>query len=193
MRIRRAITVSALLLVSASLTACGGDGDGKVDSVNSNGKAESTGLPEASDMASIADYLNQYASCQDLTPGEKYDDSPLQDKDPAWGEDLVHELAAWGIKERAVCRDNYHDSNTLILMSDMKTFQAKLKKENFTGLLVGKDFAVKPGDDTTKQELKASGLKYLSCDPELQVPSGYKQEPALVDGCVTTDYFPADL
>ncbi|MER5371748.1 hypothetical protein [Streptomyces sp. NPDC002553] len=189
MRIKRAITVGALLLMSASLTACGGD-EGNSDG---DGKAGSPGLPDAADMASIEQFMNKYTSCTGLTPGDEYDDSALRDKDPAWGEDLDNDLPDWGIKERAVCRDAYHDSNTLVLVSDMKKFQAKLKAGNYSGLLAGKDFLVEPGDDQTVKELKASGLKYLSCDPGLHLPSGYKQEPALVEGCVLTDYFPAEI
>ncbi|WP_327184219.1 hypothetical protein [Streptomyces sp. NBC_01334] len=204
MRIRRAITIGALLLMSASLTACGGDdsdagnsdGDGKNSASAStgagkgdSGESASTELPEASDMASIAYYLNQYGSCLDLTPGAEYDDSSLADHDPAWGDDNMTRDPAWGIKERAVCRDNYDDSSTLLVLSDMKKFQTSMHAENYGSILIGKNFAVEPGGTETIEDLKASGLVALSCDPERQIPSGYKQEPAQVDGCVLTNYY----
>ncbi|MFG3033298.1 hypothetical protein ACGFZJ_32900 [Streptomyces sp. NPDC048253] len=204
MRIRRAITIGALLLMSASLTACGGadgdagnsDGDGKSSASTGkgagkggSGESASTELPEASDMASIAYYLNQYGSCLDLTPGAEYDDSSLADHDPAWGDDNMTRDPAWGIKERAVCRDNYDDSSTLLVLSDMKKFQTSMHAKNYGSILIGKDFAVEPGGTETIEDLKASGLVALSCDPERQIPSGYKQEPAQVDGCVLTNYY----
>ncbi|MFE7933817.1 hypothetical protein ACFU6S_34895 [Streptomyces sp. NPDC057456] len=202
MRLRRAITIGALLLLSASMTACGGDdkgsansdGDGKTGATAGSGKgdsseAASTELPEASDMASVAYYLNQYGSCLDLTPGAEYDDSSLADHDPAWGDDNMTRDPAWGIKERAVCRDDYDDSSTLLLLSDMKKFQTSMHAKNYGSILIGKDFAVAPGGAETIEDLKASGLVTLSCDPERQIPSGYKQEPAQVDGCVLTNYY----
>ncbi|MBK3636000.1 hypothetical protein JHN52_24350 [Streptomyces sp. MBT97] len=201
MRLRRAITVGALLLMSASMTACGGDddkgsgnsdGDGRTGASASSGKgggAAGTKLPEASDMASIAYYLNQYGSCLDLKQGAEYDDSSLADHDPAWGDENMTRDAAWGIKERAVCRDDYDDSSTLLLLSDMKKFQTSMHAKNYGSILIGKDFAVQPGGTETIQDLKASGLVVLSCDPERKIPSGYKQEPAQVDGCVLTNYY----
>ncbi|MEU9310154.1 hypothetical protein [Streptomyces sp. NPDC048256] len=199
MRIRRAITIGALLLMSASLTACGGDDD--KGSGNSDGKAgtstggsssptaASTDLPEASDMASLAYFLNEHASCLDLKTGAEYDDSNYTDTDPAWGDENMTQDPAWGIKERAVCMDKYNDANTLLLLSDMKKFQTSIKERNYSSILIGKDFAVDPGDAQTIRELKTSGLKTLHCYAEHPIPSGYKQEPALVAGCVLTDYY----
>ncbi|MFD7939221.1 hypothetical protein ACFV4T_32670 [Streptomyces sp. NPDC059755] len=203
MRIRRAITIGALLLMSASLTACGddgdagnSDGDGKSSASTSkgagkggSGESASTELPEASDMASIAYYLNEHASCLDLKTGVEYDDSNYTDTDPAWGDENMTQDPAWGIKERAVCMDKYNDANTLLLLSDMKKFQTSIKERNYGSILIGKDFAVDPGDAQTVQELKTSGLKTLHCYAEHPIPSGYKQEPALVAGCVLTDYY----
>ncbi|WP_037676811.1 hypothetical protein [Streptomyces griseus] len=201
MRIRRAVTIGALLLMSASMTACGGgddsadgnsDGDGRTGTGTDKGgssQAASPGLPEASDMASIAYFLNEYASCLDLTTGAEYDDSSLADRDPAWGDESMPKDPSWGIKERAACRDKYHDTNTLLVVSDMKKFQTSMKEKNYRQILIGKDFAVDPGDAQTIQELKASGLVTLYCDSEHAIPSGFKQEPAQVDGCVLTDYY----
>ncbi|MEW2044962.1 hypothetical protein [Streptomyces sp. NPDC005476] len=204
MRLRRAITVGALLLMSASMTACGGDddkaggnsdGDGKTGASASSGKggsgeAAGTELPEASDMASVAYFLNEHASCLDLKTGAEYDDSNYMDTDPSWGEEQMTQDPAWGVKERAVCMDKYDDANTLLLVSDMKKFQATFKNKNYRNILIGKDFVVDPGDAQTQQELKTSGLVTLYCaDPEHPIPSGFKQEPSQVEGCVLTDYY----
>jgi hypothetical protein len=35
-----------------------------------------------------------------------------------------------------------------------------------------------------------SGLLYLNCDPNTPIPSGYKREQALAEGCTLTNYIP---
>jgi hypothetical protein len=71
----------------------------------------------------------------------------------------------------------------------MKQFQTTMKEKGYTNILIGKDFAVNPQDDQTLQALRTSGLVNLVCDTEVEIPSGYKQEPAQADGCLLTDYF----
>ncbi|MFD9116639.1 hypothetical protein [Streptomyces bottropensis] len=204
MRIKRALTIGALLLMSTSVAACGGDDDKSAASEKASagagketggGKADGqeTGgdLPSASDMASIEYFLNQSVGCLDLMTGRDYDNSSLAEREPAWGDSSMLKDPAWAIKERAVCKDKYDDIVTLVLTSDMKQFQTTMKEKGYSGILVGKDFAVDPDDGQTTQDLKTSGLVYLSCDPEFEIPSGYKKEPALVDGCLLTDHFPS--
>lgn len=205
MRIKRALTIGALLLMSASVTACGSDDDKSESSEKAGAGASkagetgeeagagetSGGLPSASDMASIEYFLNQSVGCLDLMTGRDYDNSSLAEREPAWGDSDMLKNPAWAIKERAVCKDKYDDIVTLVLTSDMKQFQTTMKEKGYSGILVGKDFAVDPDDSQTTQDLKTSGLMYLSCDPEFEIPSGYKQEPALVDGCLLTDHFPS--
>ncbi|MFI7295440.1 hypothetical protein [Streptomyces sp. NPDC050121] len=187
--------------MSASMTACGGDdkssgnsdGDGKTGASTGSGKdgssqAASPGLPEASDMASIAYFLNKYTPCLDLKPGAQYDEADEYDRHPAWGDEDMAKEPKWGIKERAACVDNYSHANTLLLLSDMKKFQTAFKEAEYKNILVGKDFAVDPSDAQSAQALKASGLVTLSCDSD-GIPSGFKQEPAQVDGCVLTNYY----
>ncbi|MCC9706551.1 hypothetical protein E4N62_15490 [Streptomyces sp. MNU76] len=201
MRIKRALTIGALLLMSTSLTACGGDDKDQPSEKTSTeagkpgseagGEEKSGGLPSASDIASIEYFLNKSVGCLDLMTGRDYDKSSLAEREPAWGDSDMLDNPAWGIKERAVCKDKYDDIVTLLLTPDMKQFQTTLKEKGYSGILVGKDFALDPDDSQTTHELKSSGLMYLSCDPEAEIPSGYQQEPALVDGCLLTDYFPS--
>ncbi|WP_031172533.1 hypothetical protein [Streptomyces durhamensis] len=199
MRLKRALAVGALLVLSTSVAACGddnkdsggvaagagnSDGDGK-----STGGAAAGGLPSATSVADISDILNQHGSCLDLQSGDKYDAGSFSGTDPAWDIPDERPAAVWGVKERYVCRDNYSDSTTMALV-DMKKFQAAYKTSGLTrGVLVGKNFLVVPGGAETAHDLQASGLKYFTCDPKFQMPSGYKKEPALVDGCVVTNYF----
>lgn len=206
MRIKRALTIGALLLMSTSIAACGGDDDkGKSSEKASAGAGKEAGggetsgeepsgeLPSASDMASIEYFLNQHASCLDLQLGTDYDFSIQADRYPAWGNTEMPKDPEWAIKERAVCRDTYGHPITMVLISNMKQFQTTMVAKNYGGMLIGKDFAVHPLDDETTLALRTSGLKYLACDPEFEVPSGYEQEPAQVDGCVVTTYIPTDV
>ncbi|MFE7761843.1 hypothetical protein [Streptomyces sp. NPDC057438] len=204
MRIKRALTVGALLLMSTSVAACGGDDEaekpsGKASAEAGKGSEESTGekqpddLPSASDMASIEYFLNQHAACLDLQTGKEYDASTQADRYAAWLEEDQSTDPVWAIKDRAVCMDQYDHPNTLLLISDMKQFQTTMKEKGYSGILIGKDFAVYPQDDQTATALRTSGLKYLACDPEFEVPSGYEKKPAQADGCVVTTYIPADV
>ncbi|MEV5873612.1 hypothetical protein AB0L75_05120 [Streptomyces sp. NPDC052101] len=210
MRLKRVLAVGALLVMSASMAACGSgdkagsDGDGRATGAggtiagafggdgDGNGKAAGGGLPSASTIADIVFYLNKYGSCLDLQAADEYDKTETANRDPSWGNEEAGE-PAWAIKQRYVCRDNYEDTTTLLL-ADMKKFQGALKKSGSGyGFLVGKNFLVVPGGNETTHDLQKSDLKYLTCDPKFKLPSGYEKEPALVDGCVLTNYFPADI
>ncbi|MET7605105.1 hypothetical protein ABZS96_21755 [Streptomyces avermitilis] len=194
MRFHRAVVSGAVALAAlTALTGCGGhdsDGDGKSGGSTDQGTSQQAGLPKASDMASIAYYLNKYASCLDLTTGEEYDASDEVEKNPAWGEDEAAD-ASWGIKERAVCTDKYSDAIALLTVPDMKKFQTAAKKDGYADFLIGQDFAIVPVDRRTIEELKASDLRYLTCDPDTRFPSGFEKKAGLVDGCVLSDYFPS--
>ncbi|MFE6824952.1 hypothetical protein [Streptomyces sp. NPDC057690] len=208
MRLSRSLaTGAAALALLATLSGCGSDsesGSGAktgADSVfgsdggsetgsdsgadGDSGQTTTGGLPQASDTASVADYLNPYTPCQDVATGDEYDSGHDGD---AWGTD-ESEDPAWGIEERAVCTDGSGRPIALLTVSDMKKFQtaAKASGDEF---LVGEDFAVVPVGDEAIRSLRQSGLRFLTCDADLAVPSGFEKEPALVDGCVLTNYVP---
>ncbi|MDT0573113.1 hypothetical protein RM704_37635 [Streptomyces sp. DSM 3412] len=184
--------------MSTSVAACGGDDKSRPSEKTSTeaskpgeeagGEEKGGGLPSASDMASIEAFLSPYVGCSDLQTGAEWDNSSQADKFPAWG-DSISDPSAWSIKERGVCRDTSGHPNTLVLVSSMKQFQATMQAEGYSGILIGKDFAVKPYDDEATQALEGSGLVNLVCDAQAKIPGGYKQEPAEADGCLLTDYF----
>ncbi|MGW1779283.1 hypothetical protein ACWCQQ_09080 [Streptomyces sp. NPDC002143] len=180
----RVLAVGALLAMSA--TACG-SGGGDSGSGSKEASAPSAGgLPSASDMASIAAYLNKYTSCQDLATGDDYDAD--HDENRAWGADEAVD-ASWAIKERGVCMDGSNRPIALLVVSDMAKFQAAAKT-NSDEFLVGEDFAVVPVGDETARSLLKSDLRFLTCDADFSAPSGFEKEPGLVDGCVLTNYVP---
>lgn len=77
----------------------------------------------------------------------------------------------------------------LLVVPDMKKFQTAARSSG-DEFLVGENFAVVPVGDEAIRSLQQSGLRFLTCDADLAVPSGFEKEPALVDGCVLTNYVP---
>ncbi|MFF1445502.1 hypothetical protein [Streptomyces sp. NPDC058295] len=200
MRLSRSLaTGAATLALLAALSGCGSDSesgsesgsgaktgaDSVVGSGDGSGQTATGGLPRASDTESIASYLNRYTPCGSVATGDEYDDGHDGD---AWGTD-ESEDPAWGIEERAVCTDGAERPITLLTVPDMQKFQiaAKASGDEF---LVGEDFAVVPVGDEAIRGLQQSALRFLTCDADLVVPSGFEKEPALVDGCVLTNYVP---
>ncbi|WP_256919603.1 hypothetical protein [Streptomyces hilarionis] len=203
MRLGTALTIGFTLVALTAVGACGSSEDGG-DSATSSTAATGTtpadasgqpdasgpagddgGLPKASDTAAIADYLSRYTQCQSPATGDEYDNGHDGD---AWGTDESDD-PAWAIQERAVCTDGSERPIALLSVSDMRKFQAAAKASG-DRFLVGEDFAVVPVGDETIRSLQRSGLRFLACDPDLAVPSGFEKTPALVDGCALTDYVP---
>ncbi|MER5586410.1 hypothetical protein ABT090_32865 [Streptomyces asoensis] len=200
-------TGAAALTLLVTLSGCGSDSDSGsgaktgADSVfgsdgsadggsvtgggDSSGQSTADGLPRASDAASVAEYLNRYTPCQDVATGDDYD---AQDDGEAWGTDEAED-PAWGIEERAVCTDGSGGPIALLIAPDMKKFQTAAKSSG-DKFLIGEDFAVVPVGDEAIRSLQPSGLRFLTCEADLAVPSGFEKEPALVGGCVLTNYVP---
>ncbi|WP_329219482.1 hypothetical protein OG352_23270 [Streptomyces sp. NBC_01485] len=197
MRIKRALAIGATLVALTGTAGCGGDdgndksgggGDKSSASAGSTEQATGSGLPKASDMASIAYYLNKYTPCLDLATGDDYDANHDADSS-AWGADEAAD-PSWSIKERGVCTDGSGHPIALLSVQDMAKFQAAVKKDG-SEFLVGQDFAVVPVGDTARQGLQKSDLRFLTCDADFSVPSGFTKEAAAVDGCVLSNYFPS--
>ncbi|WP_405967584.1 hypothetical protein OG613_24550 [Streptomyces sp. NBC_00015] len=200
-------TGAATLALLATLSGCGSDSesgsqsrtgadsafgsdagsDGGADAGADGGSGQTTtgGLPQAPDTESVASYLNRYTPCQGVVTGDEYDGGHDGD---AWGTD-ESEDPAWGIEERAVCTDGSDRPIALLTVSGMKEFQAAAKASG-DEFLVGEDFAVVPVGDEAIRSLQRSDLRFLTCDADRAVPSGFEKEPALVDGCVLTNYVP---
>ncbi|WEH16377.1 hypothetical protein [Streptomyces sp. VNUA24] len=167
MRFKRVLTAGTTALAAlVLLTGC-----------NDDDPMAELGLLSASDMASLADLINEHAACRDL------------EADPADWDYMKDEARnpAWGIKERAHCEDAYGDDITLFLIDDMQKFQQRSAKAE-DSWQIGQDFAIAPVNGETIHQLADSKVLALSCSPGLTVPSGYKKFDGLVDGCVITDY-----
>ncbi|MEV6261295.1 hypothetical protein AB0M42_11160 [Streptomyces sp. NPDC051784] len=187
MRLRGMVVGSAAIVLMASVGGCGdgesaGGGasnDGYGQSAGSGGRlmdAEPPGPPSAPTMADIETFVSQRTTCTDLEISTEPD------------EDIPEETGAtWGIKERAICFNVKGNYVRLMSIDDMRNFQTQAKRVG-GGYLVGKDFAVDSATSLTRDDFKESGLLQLVCDPEEQIPSGYKKQKALVEGCVLTDF-----
>lgn len=163
---------AAASLMLAAVTGCGGSsGPG----AGVGGSEPEPGLPSAGTMADIESFVAGRTTCTGMH---------LEAEDPE-SESVGSE---WGVKERGVCYDADGMGIRLLVVKDMKAFQARAK-ERGGGYFVGKDFAVYSADQaTTVAALKESGLLYLFCEDPAGIPSGFKKDPALVDGCVLTNH-----
>ncbi|MFF4098521.1 hypothetical protein [Streptomyces sp. NPDC001903] len=206
MRIHRLVSVTTIpLLCLTALTACGsGDKGGSLDGPLGNqapaknggsggfdggGKAGAPGLPKAGTMAKAAQIVSAYGACNDISTDPKDDDF--------FPGDEIYD-SKWGVTERGACGKG----TRIFMFKDLKTFQAKYKAEldadrkespnkgHRGKFLLGQDFAVLPDQKPViRNAIKPGGLLILNCHPDFKTPSGYRKDPALVQGCVLTDYF----
>ncbi|MFG2713933.1 hypothetical protein ACGFX2_25735 [Streptomyces goshikiensis] len=202
MRIKPLIVTTATLLV---LTACG-SGDSGVGSIGGNladggagqgGAAPKKGtgfkgLPKAGSMAGAARIVNTVTPCPQVrSTRSEYAEDPSRDPDAKYGK-------SFSVTERGYCGSR--DRNVIFLIKDAKVFQAAYKAEvdagegggNVnSGPVIGQDFAAGSESDDTMGALVSpqTGLLILNCHPKFNPPSGYRKEPALVKGCVLTDYY----
>lgn len=195
MRLLRTLAATAALLCLGTLAACD---DKPADRSDAPDKARgATGTPATGAAAATLDaahrYIQQFASCEKLSTDPKDHRLPLTD---------LTTVGQWSVTERAVCSDKTeHGEIVFYMASDMKEFQARFKQHvldkiaagNATyglhsRLFVGAHFAVTPTETPTALALSRSDLRILTCNPSFAVPAGYKKEPALVDGCVLSNF-----
>ncbi|MFD9728332.1 hypothetical protein [Streptomyces sp. NPDC059072] len=180
MRIKSIITtVTAVTALLALTTACGG-GDSK------DGTAFQK-LPKAGSMAAAARLVNGYTKCDQVStsPG---DEGPSEDSKLG---------PAFTVTETGYC--GRRNRNTIVMYKDAKAFQTAFKAEMDkrgggnpnSGIVVGQDFAVGSQDADAMSALLVpqAGLLMLNCHADFNPPSGFRKEPALVKGCVLTDYY----
>ncbi|MFM9691986.1 hypothetical protein [Streptomyces europaeiscabiei] len=200
MRLSRAFAVGAALVAVVAVAGCGSDDSGG-SSASSEGSLDSE-IPTASDIASVASYVETYGPCQDLRTGEEYDNShggprDSESSNTSWGSEEAKDTS-WGIKERAVCSNASGKPVTLLLVPSMDKFIKKYRstmeevRKNsdymFDRFMVGQNFAVVTEDFGEGKFLHQSTLMLLKCDPEFVLPKTYKNMTE-IDGCVLTDYF----
>ncbi|MFD7135270.1 hypothetical protein [Streptomyces sp. NPDC059894] len=207
MGIRRVLTVGITLVALTAVTGCEDDDSAAADttgattapswarttepatgSVSGAGTTEQGfdgALPEATDTTALARYVDLYTSCKEVETGDAYD-AGHDGSATAWGTEEAAD-PAWGITDRAVCKDFTYPI-ALLTVSDMKKFetQAKASGDEFA---VGENIVVVPVGDDQVEALSHSELAFFTCDEDFAPPSDYRTESALVDGCVLSDYW----
>ncbi|MCY0931425.1 hypothetical protein OTB20_35640 [Streptomyces sp. H27-H1] len=197
MRLAPLHTTAGALVLLFALTACGSDDPSSLPAAFGGGampekKQESgfKGLAKAGSMAGAARLVGGYTRCTNVNPGG--DDSESEE-DAKYGK-------TYSVTERGTCNDE--DETGIFMIKDPKTFQAAIKADidkeyaehphsNVNmGPVIGQDFA---SGSQSSQVMAAmlgpgSGMRVLNCHPDFNPPSGYSKEPALVKGCVLTDY-----
>ncbi|MFF4425975.1 hypothetical protein ACFY04_35260 [Streptomyces sp. NPDC001549] len=161
--------------------------------VNGNAPKDGTAfqkLPKAGTMAAAARFINGYTPCApvSLTPPEGKENSG---GDSQFG-------PAFSVTETGYC--GRRGITTVVLIKDPKAFQTAFKARIAArngggnpnqGIVVGQDFAMGSESSDAMSALlqPQAGLLMLNCHPDFKAPSGYRKEPALVKGCVLTDYY----
>ncbi|MFJ3831308.1 hypothetical protein ACIPWI_25565 [Streptomyces sp. NPDC090046] len=208
-----ATAVAALL----TLTACGGGGEAPVVGIGSgtaagtdggphegtlenpaknggvNGNAPKDGtafqkLPKAATMAAAARFIDPFIGCEPIKvipPGSEASTGP--------DEKFIKSAT---VIERGRCGGS---RATIFMIKDPKAFQTVFKAETAAqqggdpngGIVVGQDFAMvsESSDEMSEMLTPQAGLLMLNCHEGFTPPSGYRKEPALVKGCVLTDYY----
>ncbi|MEW2587134.1 hypothetical protein [Streptomyces virginiae] len=159
-----------------------------------NGSAPKDGtafqkLPKAGTMAAAARFINGYTPCDPVSPKPK-NGGPSSGPDTKFG-------PAFSVTETGYC--GRRGITTIVLIKDPKAFQTAFKAETDAksggnpnqGIVVGQDFAMgSESSDAMSALLRPqAGLLMLNCHPSFNPPSGFRKEPALVKGCVLTDYY----
>ncbi|MCX4526394.1 MULTISPECIES: hypothetical protein [unclassified Streptomyces] len=202
MRIKPLLAITATLL---AITACG-SGDSGVGSIGGNlaeggagagaaqpGKGpEPQGLIKAGSMAEAGRIVGRYAECARVST-TKEGSAPGTGPNDKYG-------ASYSVTERGYCNDS--DGTSILLFKDAKAFQTAVKADadkeyaenrdgqRNMGVVIGQDFATgSESTDVMASMLSAkSGMLVLNCHPAFNPPSGYRKDPALVKGCVLTNY-----
>jgi hypothetical protein len=184
---------------NANGTGDGGPNEGTLDNptknggVNGNAPKNGTAfqqLPRAATMAAAARFVNGFTKCDPIST-DRGSGGPSQGPQAEYG-------PSYSVTEVGYC--GRRNVTTLYMIKDPKVFQTAFKAEvdakkgsgnPNSGIVIGQDFAMGSESSEAMGALlkPQAGLLMLNCHPEFNPPSGFRKEPALVKGCVLTDYY----
>ncbi|MET9836655.1 MULTISPECIES: hypothetical protein [Streptomyces] len=160
--------------------------------VNGNAPKDGTAfqkLPKAGTMAAAARFVNGYTKCDPISP-DRGDGGPSEGPEASFGANAT-------VTETGYC--GRRNTTTIVLYKDAKAFQTAFKDQTAkegsgnrnSGIVVGQDFAMGSESSDAMSALlqPQAGLLMLNCHADFNPPSGFRKEPALVKGCVLTDYY----
>ncbi|MFD4866131.1 hypothetical protein [Streptomyces sp. NPDC058412] len=182
----------------ANGTGDGGPNEGTLDNPTKNGGVNGSApkdgtafqkLPKAATMAAAARYVNGFTPCDPIKaiPAGSHSSTGPDEK----------LLQAGTVTERGTCGSRGRTS--IYMIKDAKAFQTAFKAaiaaegggNSNSGIVVGQDFAMgsESSDAMSALLTPQAGLLMLNCHADFNPPSGFRKEPALVKGCVLTDYY----
>ncbi|MEV7441505.1 hypothetical protein AB0O22_10185 [Streptomyces sp. NPDC091204] len=183
---------------AANGTGDGGPDEGTLENptknggVNGNAPKDGTAfqkLPKAATMAAAARFVNGFTPCNPIKavpPGSESSTGPDEKF-----------FQAGTVTERGICGSRGRTS--IYMIKDAKAFQTAFKADTAaqqggdrnSGIVIGQDFAMgsESSDAMSALLTPQAGLLMLNCHADFNPPSGFRKEPALVKGCVLTDYY----
>ncbi|MBT2480033.1 hypothetical protein [Streptomyces sp. ISL-94] len=181
-------------------TGDGGPNEGTLDNPTKNGGVSGNApkdgtafqkLPKAGTMAAAARFVNGFTRCDPIS-------TTRENGGPSEGPGSAEFGTSHSVTEVGYC--GRRNVTTIVMIKDPKVFQAAFKADvdakkgsgnPNSGIVIGQDFAMgsESSDAMSSLLTPQAGLLMLNCHPEFNPPSGYRKEPALVKGCVLTDYY----
>ncbi|MGW2989233.1 hypothetical protein [Streptomyces goshikiensis] len=181
----------------------GSDGDG---TAGAGGRVEAE-LAKVAGTDELVRLISNATTCTSVST--KPTDTTFGDIDDASSEgaaaDIPKTNTKWGIKERVTCdgRDASANGHELLVISDMARFEtafkarqaAKLaagKGDTRTRWFIGQNFAARIfATDSDERDMLSLGTLGLNCSPHYAAPPQSTTQPAIVEGCILTNFVDA--
>ncbi|MFJ9078166.1 hypothetical protein ACIRO3_23460 [Streptomyces sp. NPDC102278] len=180
----------------------GSDGDG---TAGASGGAEAQ-LAKVAGTDELIRLISNVTTCTSASTNPK--DTTFSDVDAASEDaaaDMAKTNAEWGIKERVTCdgRDASANGHELLVVSDMARFEAAFKARQAAKLaagegdtrtrwFIGQNFAARIfATDSDEREMLSLGTLGLNCAPHYAATPQSTTQPAIVKGCILTNYVDA--
>ncbi|MFD9373148.1 hypothetical protein ACFWA6_36385 [Streptomyces sp. NPDC060020] len=183
---------------AANGTGDGGPDEGTLENPTKNGGVNGGApkdgtafqkLPKAATMAAAARFVNGFTPCDPVKA------IPAGSKSSTGPDEKFFQAGT--VTERGTCGSRGRTS--IYMIKDAKAFQTAFKAETAaeqggnpnSGIVIGQDFAMgsESSDAMSALLTPQAGLLMLNCHADFNPPSGFRKEPALVKGCVLTDYY----
>ncbi|MGW6884168.1 hypothetical protein ACWGEU_28340 [Streptomyces goshikiensis] len=185
---------------NGGLTGGGSGGDG-----TASGRVEAQ-LAKVAGTDELVRLISNATTCTSASTKPK--DTTFSDIDaPSEGAaaGIAKTNAEWGIKERVTCdgKDASANGHELLVISDMARFESSFKARQAADLaagegdtrtrwFIGQNFAARIfATDSDEREMLSLGTLGLNCAPHYVAPPQSTTQPAIVKGCILTNYVDA--
>ncbi|WP_406179037.1 hypothetical protein [Streptomyces sp. NBC_01006] len=180
----------------------GSDGDG---TAGAGGRVEAR-LAKVAGTDELVRLISNATTCTSASTKPKDTTfSDIDDSSEGAAVDIARTNATWGIKERVTCdgRDACVNGHELLVISDMARFEAAFKARQAADLaageghtrtrwFIGQNFAARIfATDSDERDMLSLGALGLNCAPHYAAPPQSTTQPAIVEGCILTNYVDA--